>query len=397
MQSTTISRACYPDFVTYFVSSFARRFYSTTSSFAVASLSSSLTPQLSCLGLASKSLMRCGMSYSLEAFASEWGTLHLAYYDPTEGSFTIYARLPEIDPEEEEMQQAQLQLQQQQQQNDGEQQQAANPPPPPPQPAQAPRAEHPVARRASPPHVVQRQPPPPPPAGAPVPRSDSARSDTARADRLAKIQRMLEAEASEAETKTKAVPPPARPRNDTAMDEDKPSPFLVQRKPQPPSKASMSRVNPWVGSSHTAATSASARMEVDNEDDYSFDLTPSQELAFNEATLRDLERDLAQRSASPTKRAASPQKQKRKLDTGASAPLPAKRAPIQTKVINLVDSGDDDDEEPPPASSSKPKPVPRHTSRVPSTPVSKVRPHRKALPRERSKTVEAAEVIDLSD
>lgn len=342
--------------------------------------------------------MRCEMSCSLEVFASEWGTLHFIYYALAEGSLTIYARLPEIDPEEEEMQQAQLQLQQQQQ-NDGEQQHAANPPPPPPQPALAPRAESPVARRASPPRVVQRQPPPPR-AQALIPRADSARSDTARADRLAKIQRMLEAEASEAEAtaKSKAAPPAAGARNDIAMDEDEPTPFLVQNKQPMPAKASTSRVDSWIGS-RPATTSASARMEIDEEDDNSFDLTPSQELAMNEAMLRDLERDLARRSASPMKRAASPQKRKRKLDTAASASLPAKRAPAQTqaKVINLVDSGDEDDYEPPPASSSKPKPVPRHTSRVPSTPVSKVRPHRKALPRERSKTVEAAEVIDLSD
>lgn len=275
-------------------------------------------------------------------------------------SLTILVRLPEIDPEEEEMQQAQLQLQQQQDNGDLHE---ANPPPPHQPGAPAPgsipaaRAEPPVARgaiRPSPP-LVQRQP------HAPLPRAESARSDTARADRLAKIQRMLEAEASEASAAHLAP-------DHTIMDE-----FPINRKRQP--TASALRVDDRIGSSRSSRPVA--RMEVDEDDD-SFDLTPSQELAMNEATLRELERDLARRSASPVKR-ASPQK--RKLDVRAGASLPAKRAPTKAKVINLVDSDDNNEHSP---STPVPRPI-----------VSSTQNRRKA--RERSKTVETAEVIDLSD
>jgi hypothetical protein len=214
-----------------------------------------------------------------------------------------FPSLPEIDAEEEETQRAQLQ------------EEVARPQPSPPRPnspIQAIAPEPIAAARVLPPATPPIQHPPIQDQ-APT-RTASQRSVTAKADRLLKIQRMLEVD-----TQPKAIV-----ENEFETEEAR-NAYVAETPP-----AESSRVNDWI----KASSLAPDYHQVDSLgiDDDSFDLSPSQEIAINDAALEQLERDLA-RSRSPTKR-ASPVKR-----AGTSAqPL---RGQAPTAVIDLANSDDE--------------------------------------------------------
>jgi len=188
-------------------------------------------------------------------------------------------------------------------------------------------------------------------------RTAPQRSATARADRLLKIQRMLE---------------DAQPGQEDEFDmEEARNAYAAE-----PPPAEGSRVTEWI------RTSDQNYLHPDHLgiDDDSFDLSPSQEIAINDAALQQLERNLA-RSRSPTKR-ASPVKRHDSV-AAHSAERPRGQAP--TTVIDLVDSDDE---------SRRQSPKWFTKTVLTSTPAGRLR---HPVQKELSKSSDASNVIDLSD
>lgn len=130
---------------------------------------------------------------------------------------------------------------------------------------------------------------------------------------------------------------------ETAQDEDVDMEAARDAYPtdDPIASSSSSRVTNRMQSSIPALAGSHSATQVVDIDDDSFDLTPSQEIAMNEAAILQLDRDLA-RSRSPNKR-LSPAKLQR-MAVVNNPRTPVSRAPAtrsQSAVIDLVDSEDE--------------------------------------------------------
>ncbi|KAF8312510.1 hypothetical protein DL93DRAFT_2082104 [Clavulina sp. PMI_390] len=280
--------------------------------------------------------------------------------------------LPEIDAEEEERQRLQQEANRH----------AVPPPVAPP--------DAPIDPVVQPPQPRPQQPPPPSmtpgPGQGPPARSAATRSEQSKADRLARLQKLLEAEAQDGAPKT-AVSQPAPTTidvdDDFDMDDDLArESYHMDAPPQPLASKSTSRVrassptkkNPGsnrplpsssapirasspskarVPQSHRTidlATDAEADVDDDFGDD-SYPLSASQENAMNQAALMQLDYDISRaraRSKSPIKRASPVKRSKADNTTGpvsrAGGVGTGTAASTQhPSVIEVIDTSDDDE------------------------------------------------------
>lgn len=265
-----------------------------------------------------------------------------------------FPSLPEIDAEEEDRQRTQ-------QQEDA----VRHPPPQPlqslpveaiaPEPLPEPQAAQPEAPQIQ--HSANQDQVPP--------RTASQRSVSAKADRLLKIQRMLEADTQ----------PPKQNEEDEFDTEEARNAYIAE---PPPTESS--RVADWVQTSDPARNHLHANT-VSIEDD-SFDLSPSQEIAINDAALEQLERDLA-RARSPTKRTSPVKRHDSSRISAAHRAEPPEHVPTSA-VIDLADSDDESLDQSPP-----------FLKRAPSSTPHRRPPHPEQ--KKPSQTSDMSDVIDLSD